>query len=72
MVEVLVSLPLLLGVALVVVHGDAVLVQQVLTLLLVDRLLELPLDRMTLLLVDSFALPLSLVLHIITELLLLK
>ena len=58
------TLPLLLGVALVVVHGGAVLVQQVLTLLLVDNLLELPLDRMALLLVDSVALGLSLVLHV--------
>merc|ERR1719470_604377 len=57
------TLPLLLGVALVVVHGGAVLVQQVHTLLLVDSLLELPLDRMALLLVDSVALRLSLMLN---------
>merc|ERR1719341_3145526 len=55
------AFPLLLVVAFVVVHGGAV---QVLALLLVDSLLELPLDRMTLLLVDSVTLPLSLVLHL--------
>ena len=56
------ALPILLGVALVLVHGGAVLVQQILALLLV--LLKLILDRVTFLLVDSVALFLSLVLHL--------
>merc|ERR1719339_505081 len=47
-----------------VILGGALAVKLLATLLLVESLLELPLDRMTLFLVDCVTLPLSLVLHV--------